>query len=213
MNLTEGHITGVDPFLALMRQATKSSIDRARVLHMLVPLSVVAVLVIGVVHGRAFPSAAPAPAQDAIVLAELFTSEGRSSCPPADQVLTKLVQQQPIKGVTVIGMSENVDYWNSLGWVDPFSSPLFSSRQSEYAERAFHGPGVYTPQIVIDGSIQEVGTRGWERLHGRLSQGHRSCASLEGTCTGHYRQALAYWRFANRNRYCHPDRSCHSGTM
>ena len=103
-------------------------------------------------------SAAPAPARKAIVLAELFTSEGCSSCPPADEVLSRLAQQQPVTGVTVLGLSENVDYWNRLGWVDQFSSATFSKRQSEYAARVFRSSGVYTPQMVIDGSQEEVGS-------------------------------------------------------
>lgn len=102
--------------------------------------------------------ATPAPAHNAIVIAELFTSEGCSSCPQADEVLSRLVQQQPIANVTVLGMSENVDYWNRLGWVDPFSSPAFSKRQSEYATQVFRNDGVYTPQLVVDGSLQEVGS-------------------------------------------------------
>ena len=58
----------------------------------------------------------------------------------------------------MIGMSENVDYWNHLGWVDPFSSAVFTSRQSEYAVRMFRDIGVYTPQMVIDGKAQEIGS-------------------------------------------------------
>jgi hypothetical protein len=103
-------------------------------------------------------SVVPVAAHKAIVVAELFTSEGCSSCPPADEILSRLVQQQPMANVTVLGLSENVDYWNRLGWVDPFSSPAFSQRQSEYAAHVFRNSGVYTPQIVIDGSLEEVGS-------------------------------------------------------
>jgi hypothetical protein len=102
-------------------------------------------------------SAAPPPAPHAVVLAELFTSEGCSSCPPADALLSRLVTEQPVRGVTVLGLGEHVDYWNDLGWVDPFSSAAFSQRQSDYAARVFKG-GPYTPQMVIDGSREEVGS-------------------------------------------------------
>ncbi len=90
------------------------------------------------------------------VLAELFTSEGCSSCPPADDLLRHLLEKQPIDGVEVIAISEHVDYWNRLGWRDPFSSAQFSERQSEYA-RALGSGQIYTPQLVVAGHIDAVG--------------------------------------------------------
>lgn len=90
------------------------------------------------------------------VLAELFTSEGCSSCPPADDLLRHLLEKQPIDGVEVIAISEHVDYWNRLGSRDPFSSAQFSERQSEYA-RALGLPQIYTPQVVIAGHLDVVG--------------------------------------------------------
>lgn len=90
------------------------------------------------------------------VLAELFTSEGCSSCPPADDLLRQLLREQPVAGVEVIAISEHVDYWNRLGWRDPFASSQFSDRQSEYA-RAFGDGQIFTPQLVIDGSAGVVG--------------------------------------------------------
>jgi hypothetical protein len=93
-----------------------------------------------------------------VVLAELFTSEGCSSCPPADEVLSQLVHSQPVAGVELLGLGEHVDYWDRLGWRDPFSSALFSSRQSNYDARVFHRNEVYTPQLVIDGRLQRVGS-------------------------------------------------------
>jgi hypothetical protein len=97
---------------------------------------------------------ASASAQNPVVV-ELFTSEGCSSCPPADALLVQLSQQKPADGTQVILLGEHVDYWNYIGWTDRFSAKQFSDRQSDYA-RALHAQ-VYTPQMVIDGHTQFVG--------------------------------------------------------
>jgi hypothetical protein len=104
------------------------------------------------VEGTRSMSAAP------VVIVELFTSEGCSSCPPADQLLKKLSEEQPIHGAQVVALEEHVDYWNHLGWRDPFSAADFSRRQEEYAG-VFGNDGVYTPQMIVDGQAEFTGSR------------------------------------------------------
>jgi hypothetical protein len=91
------------------------------------------------------------------VVVELFTSEGCSSCPPADALLGKLSQPGMVKGAEVFVLGEHVDYWNHLGWTDRFSSSAFTERQNGYAKR-FHLDSPYTPQMVIDGHFETVGS-------------------------------------------------------
>ncbi len=98
-------------------------------------------------------------AQATPVIVELFTSEGCSSCPPADALLSQYVKNSPVPGVEVIALGEHVDYWNHNGWADPFSSAQFSQRQSDYSN-AFRLDSVYTPQIIVDGKAQLVGSDG-----------------------------------------------------
>lgn len=86
------------------------------------------------------------------VLLELFTSEGCSSCPPADALLKDFQDSTAVAGAQLVVLSEHVDYWNSLGWRDPFSSEQFSERQSQYGSR------IYTPEVVIDGGAGVVGS-------------------------------------------------------
>jgi len=100
---------------------------------------------------------AEASSKNAMVVVELFTSEGCSSCPPADDLLSSLVRKQPVPGVTIIGMSEHVEYWNDDGWVDPFSSSTYGRRQNDYRVNAFSGGGLYTPQMILDGHLARVG--------------------------------------------------------
>ncbi len=89
------------------------------------------------------------------VLVELFTSEGCSSCPPADKLLTTLDRDQPVDGAEVITLGFHVDYWDSGSWRDRFSSAEYSRRQAQYGSH--FGSGSYTPEAVIDGTVEAVG--------------------------------------------------------
>jgi hypothetical protein len=92
------------------------------------------------------------------VIVELFTSEGCSSCPPADALLAKLEERQSVANAQIIAFEEHVDYWNNLGWMDPFSAKEWTDRQQEYAASLGSG-NVYTPQMVINGQAELVGSR------------------------------------------------------
>jgi hypothetical protein len=122
----------------------------------MIKLGLIAVLLVGTAGAR-LGNAAELSSTPAPVLLELFTSEGCSSCPPADRLLETLDRTHSIAGAEVIVLSEHVDYWDRLGWRDPFSSPQYSARQYDYS-RKFHLDSVYTPQLIVDGRIQLVGS-------------------------------------------------------
>jgi hypothetical protein len=122
-------------------------------------LAVVAVVFVFSRWGaRSLASSEDAAALKQPVIVELFTSEGCSSCPPADELLKKLSEDQPFGNVEILALEEHVDYWNSLGWSDPYSSADFSRRQEQYAVTLPDG-GVYTPQMIVDGATQFIGNR------------------------------------------------------
>ena len=115
---------------------------------------IVAAAVVAVALGAGSSKAdtpAPKAAGPAVpVVVELFSSEGCSSCPPADAFLEQLERTQPVEGVSVIALEQHVDYWDDLGWPDPFGHPRFTARQKQYASM-LDDSRVYTPEIVVDG--------------------------------------------------------------
>jgi hypothetical protein len=122
-------------------------------------VSSVALVALAAVFTMARPGVGTAHARGEAqpVIVELFTSEGCSSCPPADVLLDRLSRDQPVAGAEVIALELHVDYWNHLGWADPFSRAQHSARQRAYAD-SFGQRGVYTPQMVIDGQQEVLGS-------------------------------------------------------
>jgi hypothetical protein len=114
------------------------------------------------------------------VVVELFTSEGCSSCPPADALLSKLEKDQPIAGAEIIALEEHVDYWNHDGWVDPYSSAEWTLRQQEYVEK-LKGETSYTPQMIVDGQSQFVGNSAHDAQKAILEAARRAKADVSIT--------------------------------
>ena len=105
-------------------------------------------------QNSSFPTPVPA---SSFAVVELFTSQGCSSCPPADKVLSSISKEAQKNGQAIYTLSFHVDYWNYLGWKDPYSDSRFSQRQRAYAQSL--STGVYTPQMVVNGEIAFVGSR------------------------------------------------------
>ena len=89
---------------------------------------------------------------------ELFTSQGCSSCPAADKNLSEIIQRAEREGKPVYGLSFHVDYWNYIGWKDPYSSKEFTERQRKYSKE-MGSDGVYTPQMIVNGESEFVGSQ------------------------------------------------------
>jgi hypothetical protein len=95
-------------------------------------------------------------AQENPVVIELFTSQGCSSCPAADRNLSQLLNESKKGTKEIYGLSFHVDYWNYIGWKDPYSQKVFTERQRRYAEKL--GSSVYTPQMIVNGEVEFVGS-------------------------------------------------------
>ena len=110
----------------------------------------------------------PAASAQPIVV-ELFTSEGCNTCPPADALLAQIADKELAPGVRIIAFEEHVDYWNHDGWTDPFSSHLWTERQSSYEPFVNRSPdAIYTPQLIVDGNHEAIGSDG-KKVAGLLS--------------------------------------------
>ncbi|WP_410812583.1 DUF1223 domain-containing protein [Micromonospora sp. 067-2] len=96
-------------------------------------------------------------ADSGFAVVELFTSQGCNSCPPAEEALTDIDQDARKRGEPVFALGFHVDYWDHLGWPDQFADASYSARQEAYA-RAFGSRGLYTPQMIVNGSVEFVGS-------------------------------------------------------
>jgi hypothetical protein len=140
-----------------------------------------AALVTGLVTGLGGAARAEAPGPRVVV--ELYTSQGCNSCPPADALLGRLAKRKD-----VLALSFHVDYWDYLGWKDTFALHAATTRQREYA-RHFHRGYVYTPQMVIDGRAEVVGSRSWSvesAIKKALKRGGDLVVRLEEDKSGAY---------------------------
>jgi hypothetical protein len=122
----------------------------------------------------------PRATADGPVVIELFTSQGCSSCPPADRWLASLRPGAIVGGRPVIPLAFHVDTWNDLGWADPFSAAAWTERQDGYA-RALGGRGPYTPEIVVAGRADAVGSN--RGAVSRLIAAAPPTAALDATLT------------------------------
>src|SRR5262249_312512 len=147
---------------------------------------VASALLYGAPAGSAQGRTAPATDATGFALLELFTSEGCSSCPPADALLGRLVSESRDSGRRVYALSFHVDYWDHLGWKDRFSSAAWSRRQGEYARR-FHLGSLYTPQLVVNGAQEMVGSDAAQvdaALRTALAGAMRGPVTIQATARG-----------------------------
>ena len=140
-------------------------------------LAVITVVAASFLHPKISTESAARPLAVSPVLVELFTSEGCSSCPPADKLLADLDRAGTADGVPVIALGEHVDYWDGLGWHDRFSSKIFTERQADFV-RHLGISSAYTPQMVVDGRLELVGNDD-NALHHALDQATHSPKSSQ----------------------------------
>lgn len=126
---------------------------------------------------------------DTVAIVELFTSEGCSSCPPADTILKQIHLKRSSAGQLIIGLSEHVTYWNHLGWRDPYSDEVFTDRQNRYALR-LSPEGPYTPQMIVNGREQFVGSNSAALQEALRADTNRKHVSLEITTLVPHADAL-----------------------
>jgi len=126
---------------------------------------------------------------------ELFTSEGCSSCPSADELVSTVLNENK---QNVYILSFHVDYWNRLGWKDDFSQAAFSNRQKQYS-RHLSLDGVYTPQIVVNGTDQFVGSNETHLRSSITNMNQPSVLTLEGSKTNSASIHLSYKIAGNNN--------------
>src|SRR6185437_8149364 len=148
-----------------------------RFVRLCLPATVGILMSAGIVAADIAAAQARPQSRRSPVLVELFTSEGCSTCPPADVLLAKLVHDQPVKGREIIALGEHVDYWDQLGWHDRFSSHQYTERQNRYSAR-FNLNDVYTPQMVVDGTEQFVGNDAAHALRAVTRSGHTAKIDL-----------------------------------
>ncbi|GAB3337812.1 hypothetical protein GCM10027299_49350 [Larkinella ripae] len=129
-----------------------------------------------ITSGLLLLNAGSEPLYEPVAVLELFTSQGCSSCPPADKLLNEAVTEANTNHQHVYGLSFHVDYWDRLGWKDPYSNRQFSDRQRRYA-RQFAAKGIYTPQGVVNGKTEFVGSNR-QRLQTSLASSLRQPARV-----------------------------------
>jgi hypothetical protein len=126
------------------------------------------------------------PARASFAVVELFTSEGCSSCPPADQVLAELADDAKKNGSRIFPLAFHVDYWNSLGWKDPFSLTVSSERQEQYGATLRVNQS-YTPQMIVNGNTEFVGSdhrRAWKAVDAALALPPQALVALRVKADG-----------------------------
>lgn len=145
-------------FEIVRTKTIKSKITIIAMQKILFRIVLAAVLIIGVVfvsNAQASNTNEISIKGEPVVLLELFTSQGCSSCPPADELLSEI--SETYNNRKVFTLSYHVDYWNYIGWKDPFSSKKYSDKQRVYAQK-FRSRSIYTPQLVVNGSEHFVGS-------------------------------------------------------